>query len=465
MTKEAASARRAKSVRWAVASSLFSKFGTALLQLLSIPIAIRVLGKEEFGIYSTVSLAISTVILLQVGIGPALTHGISRSFAKGRQKDEQAYYSTSLALIIALALLAGGVLSVVFLSIPVVDIFGPKYAPYEDTLRSALWLGMIIILCQFVVGHTEKAREGYLEAWVNNLWGAGGNIVSAIAVGAGIFFAPSVHYLILAIYLPNILARSCNTIQLWIRRPYLRPSISSFRKSLVLPLLTDGIAFTLAFSMACLVEFNFGAFLLGRVEGPGSVAVYNILIIIDTLLIGIVLMFTTPIWPAIVDALGRGELDWIRRTALKLRACGTSYALAVGLTLTLLGPFFIPVWLGNEIVIPQSMLFAFSVYFCVVIWNHINHSLLIGIGKVKQSCVLQVVESLLVLSFMYFVLNAGGLEAMLWMMAALKAAVTGIGYTLLYQRSMKRFEAGEKSGPASPEKAVTPVANPAVVSQ
>lgn len=458
MTDEAASAKREKAVRWAVASSLFSKFGTALLQLLSIPVALRVLGKEEFGIYSTVAIAISMVILLQVGLGPALTHGISRAFSKESKDDERAYYSTALGLIIGFALLAAGILSVVLLGVPIVDLFGEKYAAYESTLRSALWLGMVIILLQFVLSHTEKTREGYLETWINNLWGAGGNVLATILVGIGILFFPSVHFLILAIYGPNVLAKIGNTIHLWRQRPHLRPRLRDFRGSIVRPLLTDGLAFSLAFSMAGFVEFNAGALLLGRTEGPASVAIYNILINLDTLMIGVVLMFTTPTWPAIVDALSRRDLGWIRRTAFRLRAAGLGYGLLVGLGLTFIGPFFIPIWLGPEVFIAQSTLFAFAVYFAIAIWNHVHHTLLIGIGRVKTSAAFQVVESLIILALLFPILRTGGgLEAMLWMMAAVKASITGIAYPVLFRYGMRAHDPDKATSPANsvPAPAVT----------
>ncbi|RYD45945.1 MAG: hypothetical protein EOP83_30465, partial [Verrucomicrobiaceae bacterium] len=69
------SARRDRSIRLAVVTSFLSKGGTALFQLLSIPIAIHVLKREGFGIYSAVNVTLGIVSMLQVGIGPALAHG------------------------------------------------------------------------------------------------------------------------------------------------------------------------------------------------------------------------------------------------------------------------------------------------------------------------------------------------------------------------------------------------------
>ncbi|MEM6917352.1 MAG: oligosaccharide flippase family protein, partial [Verrucomicrobiota bacterium] len=73
---------RNRSIRRAISTSLGSKLTTAILQFVSLPIAARILGKEEFGIYATVSLAVLSVIALQLGVGPALARGISEAHAK-----------------------------------------------------------------------------------------------------------------------------------------------------------------------------------------------------------------------------------------------------------------------------------------------------------------------------------------------------------------------------------------------
>ncbi|MDF1814537.1 MAG: oligosaccharide flippase family protein, partial [Verrucomicrobiales bacterium] len=64
--------KRRRSVRHAVGASLLSKGSSSVLQFVSLPIAARVLGKEEFGIYATISVSLYLLNLLQIGVGPAL---------------------------------------------------------------------------------------------------------------------------------------------------------------------------------------------------------------------------------------------------------------------------------------------------------------------------------------------------------------------------------------------------------
>ena len=68
MEDDGSATRRDRSIRLAVLTSILSKGGTALLQLLAIPLAVRVMGREEFGLYTCVELTLSTIVLLEVGV-------------------------------------------------------------------------------------------------------------------------------------------------------------------------------------------------------------------------------------------------------------------------------------------------------------------------------------------------------------------------------------------------------------
>ena len=95
MKADDSSARRDRSIRLAVLTSFLSKAGTGLLQLLAIPLAVRVMGREEFGLYTSISLALATVALLEIGIGPALAHGLSKANAAGCVSERRRLASTA----------------------------------------------------------------------------------------------------------------------------------------------------------------------------------------------------------------------------------------------------------------------------------------------------------------------------------------------------------------------------------
>lgn len=418
--------RRDRSIRLAVLSSFVSKGGSILLQLLSIPIAIRVLGREEFGLYTTVSLTLSTISMLEVGVGPALTHGLTRAQAAGDEVKQRELGSTAFFLMLGMSLLVGVALAVILWTVPLLSLFGESFAGQEASLRPALWAGLGLFLMYFVLNLTERVREGFLEVASNNLWGATGNVVAAIAVAAGIWFIPQVWFLVVAVHGSVILTKICNTLTLWKKHPVIRPAPKSFRVLTAKSLLTDGIAFSTSMLVTGLVEYNLCGWLVGRADGPAATALYGIFISLTVMQLGFVVMLSTPTWPAVSEALARKDLAWAQNAAKRLYLFGAVFAICSALGLLALGPYVLPLWLGKEFSsISRLLLGCYGLYFVAHVWRHLNHAMMIGTGQVGRMVRIQLIESILVAVLGALALRYGGIEGMLATMAVLIFILTG----------------------------------------
>lgn len=432
------SQRRDRSIRLAVLTSFVSKGGSILLQLLSIPIAIRVLGREEFGLYTTVGLTLSTISMLEVGVGPALTHGLTRAHAATDEIKQRELGSTAFFLMLGMSLLVGLALAVVLWSVPLLSLFGESFAGQEASLRPALWAGLFLFLMYFVLNLTERIREGYLEVASNNLWGATGNGLAAVAVAVGIWFVPQVWFLVVAVHGSVILTKICNTRSLWKKHPVIRPSLNSFRVATAKHLFTDGIAFTTAMLVTGVVEYNFCGWLIGRVGGPSATALYGILISLTVMQLGFVVMLSTPTWPAVSEALARKDLAWAQSAAKRLYLFGTAFAICSALGLMALGPYILPFWLGKEFSSISPLLFAcYGFYFVAHVWRHLNHAMMIGTGQVGKMVRIQLLESALVAILGAVALHYGGIEALLATMGLLIFLLTGTFLPRLVLKALK----------------------------
>lgn len=431
------SVRRNRAIKSAVLTSLASKLGTALLQLVSVPIAYRVLGGEQFGLYSTVAMTIGMVVLLQFGVGPALTHGISTAVANGDRKLEKTYFSTAWFVMLILALLGGLLFAAILTFVPLTFFLGQHYAGLESQMLPALWLALGIVLLEFVLSHTERAREGYLEVNINNAWGAAGNFLGGIAVGVGVWFFPTIEFLILGVFGSHVLAKLANTIHLFVRRPDLLPKWSLFDRPVAGELLSDGVAFAVSHSLTSIIELNACSLIIARLAGPEAVGVFHILMQLSAFMLGFVIMFTTPTWPSIVDAHARGDDTWIRRAAGRLRGFVVAYGAAGVLGLTLLGPFLLPLWMGPEFHAEWTLLLPFSIYYALASWGHTNHSLLVGVGLVKRSAVYALLEASVMLIPAYLGMKWFGLPGLFGGMAVTMGAVTGWIFPAMFHRRLQ----------------------------
>ncbi len=420
-------ARRNLSIRLAVVTSFLSKTGTALLQLLAIPVAIRVLGREEFGLFTTVTITLTMISLLEVGVGPALTHGISQANARGDENRRRELASTAFFLMAGIAMAVGLVVAGVLATVPLPSIFGADYAGRESMLRPALWLGLGLFLLLFVLNLTERLREGQLEVAKTNLWGAAGNLGAAAAVGIGVWFVPDVWFLVLAIHGSVALAKMGNTVTLWWRHPDFIPKPKWFRIPVAKHLFGDGLAFATACLVTGAVEYNLCGWMIGRVEGPSQVALYGVFISLSVMQLGFVMMLTTPTWPAVAEALARGHRTWAKTAAQRLQWYGAAVAVCAATGLVILGPWVFGIWLGPEFAdTSRGMFGCFALYFAAHVWRHTNHMLMIGTGQVNRLARIQAVESAVVVAVAAVALHLGGIGAMLAAMGVTIACITGV---------------------------------------
>lgn len=456
-----AGAHRDRSIRLAVMTSLVSKLGTIFLRLVSIPIALRLLGIEQFGVYAAITMAVGLIDMMHIGIGPALTREISRALARGDREREQAVFATSVLLSTGLTLLVTLIGAILLFQIPIPVLFGPEFAPMSEVMHRAAWLGLFIITIEMVCVTFEMGRDGYQETRFTNAWGAAGNLVAALTLIIGIRFFPTIEFLLIAINGSIALAKLGNTCHLLIQRPYLLPRFSLFRKSLLPPLVRDSIRFSVTYILAAAVEYNLMAFCIGRVAGPEAVGVFNIMITVHFSLTGLVAMITRPFWPALMDAFERKDAQWCRSASRKLRIGGVGFAILSAAGLTLVGPWLLPIWAGEEFRnvsdafhMDRFALLGFSFYFVLHVWRHINQTITLGVGRINTVVLVVICEAFFLLSLAgYALVHTGEIALIYFAMAASLSLFTAWMFPLVFRQSVRELEAE----PATMEREATPV--------
>lgn len=437
---------RDRSIRLAVLTSLLSKFGTILLRLVSIPIALRLLGVEEFGVYAVITMTAGIIDVLHIGIGPALTREISVAIAKGDHERERVIFSTCVLLSTAFTILCATLVSALLLTIPIPDLFGEEFAPLSETMLRAAWIGVAIIVVEAVCIVFEMARDGYMETRYTNAWGAGGNVLGAGLVLGGIWFFPTIEFLLLAVNGSMVLAKLGNTVHFLFQRSYLFPKFSSFRFGLVPGLLRDGLRFSITYVGAAFLEYNVMAFLIGRIIGPDAVAVFNVMVTIHFSMAGLVAMFTKPVWPALMDAFERNDRTWIMRMAKRLRLGTLGFSVIVTVGLVSIGPYLLPWWGGENFAnvregfrTTRPELLAFSAYFLLHVWRQANQTLALGVGKTNSVVCVVIGEGLFLIGLAVAVLvQSGELTLVYLTMAGSLLLFSGWMFPLIFREGLKQ---------------------------
>ena len=87
MNEANAQHRRSRAMGMAVLSSLASKGGNAILMLVSIPLAFRVLGEARYGVFGVVQTLMFFITMSDLGMGPGIMRRIASAVARGNRAE------------------------------------------------------------------------------------------------------------------------------------------------------------------------------------------------------------------------------------------------------------------------------------------------------------------------------------------------------------------------------------------
>ncbi len=432
-------------IRLAVVTSLISKGGNLLLQLIAVPVAIVVLGKEMFGVYASVSGLLFLACLVELGLSSSVARSIAQAMAAKDREQEAIVFTTGATLVTSLAVFGAIVLVGVFESLPVSALFGPGYEAHAETIRTTFYVGLGIYLLKLLGALFQGARLGYQEVFATNLYGALGNVTAGLLLIFGIKAFPNIVFLLICVWGIKVLVQVANGVHLLIQRPYLWPKRSRISKPTVTRLMKDGLSLSVAQNGAHLAQREGCKLILSHAAGPVAVAVYAVLLQLSIFLTGFIVMILQPLWSAITEATASKDFQWIASVRKKMVGYTAGFGVLAVIGLLIGGPLFIHLWTRGEIEVSRMTMLCYGVYFAFMMWSTVHFSLLTGMGKLVWPALVLLPEIMLLLLFAYLGSRYFGLNGMLIGMATAIASVSGWAFVFKLRQVMKRAGGHEDS--------------------
>ncbi len=97
----------------AVSTGAAARLLSAGLTLVSLPLAVRYLGAERYGVWATITTTAVWINLLDLGIANTLTNSISRAYALDDRASAARYFTNALLISGSIAVIVGAVFAVV----------------------------------------------------------------------------------------------------------------------------------------------------------------------------------------------------------------------------------------------------------------------------------------------------------------------------------------------------------------
>ncbi|MDA8118047.1 MAG: hypothetical protein M0000_11840 [Actinomycetota bacterium] len=397
-----AEAKRAKArgerIRLGVSTSLMSKVVSLGVQVIALPVAVRALGSERYGVYLVLAALLGWIGLAGVGINPSVALGIAEAAARSDRRREKRIVATAMVLMSGIALIACTAVVLVALFMPGTWLFGQKYGAFAADLARGLVVGGVCLAGSLVVAVVEAAQLGYQELFLTNIWrmlGNGGSLASLLIVA---WLRPSVLGLIISVYGVPMMARAANLLWfLRVRRPYLWPRLREYDREVVSGLFGTGLAF-LAIGLSSFCNHELILFVTGRMVGPQRVASLGVMLQILLLLGSALAMYGQPLWAALADAGSVGDVSWTQRSYRQALGWPMIFAGLCGLVIAVGGHAAVGLWFGPEVTPNRPMQIGMGLYFVAASWESLHCMFLLGLQRVWQAAGVLAVKSAVVVA-------------------------------------------------------------------
>lgn len=384
-----ASRGRYRQIVKAVCSQGAARVVTSSVSLLTLPLAVRYLGAERYGVWATVTTTAVWINLLDFGIANTLTNQISRAYALGDREGARRYFTNALVL----TCFATGVIAVIFAllfrRINWVSLLNvsTNVSPSEVDRTIAFAAGLMLLALPCNLG--SKLLGGYQELHLTAYASGTGALASLLGLATGI----ALHAGMPTLYLMSI---GCTTfasltlllITIW-RKPWLNPRWSSLDWRSAKELLDSGSSFFLI-QVAAVVVFSSDNIIVSHYLGASEVTPYSAVWRVAGLAAVLQSLAFPALWPAYAEAYARRDYQWIRRTFSGTMKAILGLNVACALGLACFGRVFIRMWAGVAAVPDRRLILAMAFWIIVNGFMSVESCLLAALNRTRGQAILSI---------------------------------------------------------------------------
>lgn len=346
----------------------------------AIPLMIRYLGQEQFGIWSTLLSVMSWIVFFDLGIGNGLRNKISEALAKNDITEASYYISSGYSLIglISMGLFIVAVIATFY--IPWQKVFNTIVVD-EEILRDTVLMSVFFIILNFWLSLINQILNALQKTSVVVFGQFISNILALALVYCLIkLTSPSLYYLAIAYGTSLIVASGSLSLWFYSKRGDLIPHLSLDRQH-IRPILSLGLQF-FVIQLAVLVIFTTDKILITQIFGPQYVTQYEVVFKLFGVISLVHTLITAPLWSSYTDAYHRGDFVWIKAILRKQFMIFGAIVLAVMIMVSMAKPI-IALWIGNDLEISMPLVISMGGFILISTWSNIFAYVVNGIGQIK----------------------------------------------------------------------------------
>lgn len=384
------------------------------LSYISIPLFLKFLGKQDYGLWMTIFSIVSWIYTFDLGIGNGLRNKLSESFTKKDYINAKEYITTGYVIlsIIAFFILFLGLITIKFSNIT-------KFLNINFYNENYIKLIFILVFSITVINFIVFLYKIFYLSVHNSFMGELTNFIfqiSFIFILYLLSYFRKINLISIAIIYPgiNLVIGLFVTINFFRRYPNLKPSLKFFKKEKIREINGLGIIFFII-QISMLIILTTDNMLITKYIGAEEVTTYSIVSKLFQILLILEMQISVPMWTLFIDAYVKKDKKWIKKAFINLNLLFLLLILGVIIMIYML-PYIVKIWIGQELIYPKYLILFWGLFILNRVYGDIYMVFINATGKIKLQMYLYLLGAIINIPLtIYFIknLNLGSSGAIL----------------------------------------------------
>jgi O-antigen/teichoic acid export membrane protein len=364
---------------------MMSNVASLMVGLVAVPLTLRALGTEGYGTFQVLTSLGNIAAFADAGLGLAVLTRVGQLAGAGQHDQIRQTVGGALLVIAAVVVVVAG-LAVAALRIWDV----PAYLKVPLSLQVQAQHGCLIVVAAFSVRMLlsvfSSAHAGMQITHLLVRWSVGSALVTQTVTVA---VATATRRLDLALGGQAILSLlgAAGAARLGCAlAPATRPLFGLRYAAEGWHLLRSGFVYYLL-QIEVLIIGSIDNVVIAKLLGVQAVALYSLTSRAITLAFSMVYSLGVSFWGGVAQAIGSGDIEWIRTEASRMRRLGTLWMAVIAGGFAAVGAPVIALWTGGRLLIDPWLPVALGTYYALLGHTMIDASILNGAEKIRQQVV------------------------------------------------------------------------------
>ncbi len=332
--------------------------------LISVPLTIKYLGTERFGLWMTISSITAFLSFADFGIGGGLLNAIAEADGRSDRVAARKAFSSAFVFLALVALLILGCFGAFHSFLPWPRLFKVTSGLAAQEAGAGVAIFVVCFALNLPLTTVQRVQMGFQEGFQSSLWQGAGSLAGLAGILIVIHLRGGLPWLVLASSGGPLVAGLVNwAVEFGWHRPWLAPRLQDFDTAVTRQIAASGIIFA-ALQLLSFLGSASDNFVITQLFGVTAVAGYAVVTKLFSAMF-IIQAVIVALWPAFGEALARNEFGAAARMFDRFSTLCTMTGIAIAICFAAIAKPLIALWVGDALVPRASLIIGFGAWIIV----------------------------------------------------------------------------------------------------